>query len=109
MKQVKRQNQSHPLRDQIQEVFPSIGTSQSAELSKVIVAGETVISVSLNVDGSQVTAEWHTTSEQEMLNLNIEVDVGELLRLCGHSATQEIVVVTRLDDDGPVEPVAQAE
>lgn len=96
------------MRDQIQEVLPSIGTSQSAELSEVVVAGQTVISVSLNVDGSQVAAEWHATSEQEVLNLNIEVDVGEFLRLRGHSATEEVVVVTRLDDNRPVEPIAQA-
>lgn len=100
---------THSLRNQIQEIFPSIGTTKSAELSEVVVAGQSVVAVSLNVNGAQVTAEWHAASEQEMLDFDIEVDVRQLFRLRGHAAAEKIVIVARLDDDGAIEPVTETQ
>jgi hypothetical protein len=68
-----------------------------------------VVTVALNVEGTQVTAEWHSTTEQEVLDLDVEVDIGEFFGLCGHAATEEVKVVARLDNHWTIEPVAETE
>lgn len=68
-----------------------------------------MISVSLNVNSSQITAEWHAAPEQEMLDLHIEVYVRQFLGLRRHAATKEVVIISRFDDDWSIEPIAQTQ
>jgi ribosomal protein L11 methylase PrmA len=105
----KSESHTHSLRNQVQEVLPGVGTTKPAELSKVIVAGQAVVSVALNVNGTQVTSEWHTATEQEMFDFNIKIDVGQFFGLRGHAATEKIVIVARFDDDWTVKPVTETQ
>lgn len=64
-----------------------------------------MITIPLDVNSSQVSTEWHSTPEQEVLYFHIEIDVSRFHWLSSHTATQEVKVITRLDDDGSIEPV----
>lgn len=68
-----------------------------------------MVSVALNVNGTQITSERHTATEQEMFDFDIEIDVGQFFGLRGHAATEKIVIVARFDDDWTVEPVAETQ
>uniref|UniRef100_A0A1B0DME5 Peroxidase n=1 Tax=Phlebotomus papatasi TaxID=29031 RepID=A0A1B0DME5_PHLPP len=57
-------------RNEIQEIFESCGSLESTELSEVIVTGETVISIPLDIDRLQVLSNWIVQSEQEVLDLS---------------------------------------
>lgn len=94
-------------RYQVQEALPTVRSWQAAELTEIVVAGQTMISVSLNVNGTKITAERTVSSEQEVPDLRVEVDVGQLLGLGGQPTGQWVVVVVNFDDRRSVEPVAQ--
>jgi glucose-6-phosphate 1-dehydrogenase len=85
--------ETHPLRNQVAKVLPAVCPPDAAELPEVVVRGQAVVAVPLDVECSQVTAEWHATSEQEVLDLDVKIDVGELLGLGGHATAEEIKVV----------------
>lgn len=93
--------------DQVQEVLEGVRALQSAELPEVVVAGQSVVTVTLNVQSLQVHSEGLILTEQEVLHLRINVDVCVLFGLCDHTAVQ--VIELGFYDHGAVQPIAEPE
>lgn len=82
---------------------------EAAEFTVIVVAGQTVIAVTLDIEGTQIGSEGTSTAEQEVFDFSIEVDIGEFLGLSSHTTGQEVVVVAGFNDRGTVEPVAETQ
>lgn len=93
--------------DEVQESLPRMCALQSAELPEVVVAGESVVTITLDVQSLQVHSEGLILTEQEVLDLRVDVFVRILLGLSHHTTVQ--VIEFGLDDDGSVEPVAHSQ
>lgn len=75
-----------------------MGTLEAAELTVIVIAGQTVVTVTLDVEGTQIGSEGTSTTEQEVLDFGVEVDVGQFLGLSGKTTGQEVVVIAGFDD-----------
>lgn len=75
-----------------------MSTLEAAELTVVVVAGQTVVTVTLDIKGTQIGSEGTSTTEQEVLDFSVKVDVGEFLGLSGKTTGQEVVVIAGFDD-----------
>lgn len=97
------------LRYQIKETLPTVSSWKSAELSEIVVAGQTMISVSLNINCPKISTERTIASEQEVLDLWVKVEIGQLFGLSGQSSGQWVVVIVHFDDRWSIEPVTQTQ
>lgn len=68
-----------------------------------------MISVPLDVDGSQISTEGVVSLEKELCDFAVEELIAVSLRLSAHSSGKVVEVVALFDDGRSVEPVAQSD
>lgn len=91
------------------QIFEVVSPGKAASRPVVIVGSQSVVSVPVDVDGPQVSAEGVVSLKEELGDLAVEVLVAGLLGLSSETSGQGIKVVSFLNHSGTVEVVAQSD